>query len=286
MNRPSINVGSIRNFYFDELRHNDALRGAPVYALASYSCYMTDLLWSQLFSKKLGGKILKLYTTTGKSVTLAGFDDLPPTGKPETSADYLLRRVRSDYRYEDHGETELHDRFVAIRELRGGDSDVPTGLIYYFNPKSHIKYWLWVSVAHRRIYGDLTVWGNVASHFLNPWVAARLPQEEPLSQECKLTKDKAYQQIKRWRRPISLELVACDELNFLADDYTGLQQAIVKAHNSYAEDLIRSNLTPIVRGTEAETNLLFWRNEYYPAMPEMPRVYNVRRYMNMLELMR
>lgn len=286
MHKTPINVSNLRRFYFDELHNNQSLRAAPVYVLSSYSCYMTDLMWCELFAPRLGGRILRLFTTTGKSLVLNDFDESQVEGEPETYADYHVRKVKSNYRYEDHGASELRDRFVAIREIRGGDADVPTALVLYFNPSSQIKYWLWLSVAHRRLYGELGVWGNVVSHFLNPWIVTRVPEEEPMHLECKLTRDKEGQTIKRWRSPISLDLVACGEINFLEEPYYEFQRAIVAAHDAYSEDLVRSNLTPIIRGTEAETKLLFWRNEYYPPMPEMPRVYNVRRYLSALEALR
>ena len=73
-------------------------------------------------------------------------------------------------------------------------------------------------------------------------------------------------------------MIACDEIDFLSSDVSIFRQAVCKAHNSRSETYIREYLTPMVRGTDAETRYIFWRNEYHPKLPELSMVWNIKRY--------
>jgi len=112
------------------------------------------------------------------------------------------------------------------------------------------------------------------------WTSTKLPDDEKLQLECRLTRSR---QGRKRRSPSSLDLIACDEIDFLRGDYLDFQRAIVKAHSSMAESYVRAILNPTLRGTEAESKLLFWRNGYYPppGSTEIPKVYNIRRYVDL-----
>jgi len=97
--------------------------------------------------------------------------------------------------------------------------------------------------------GEYTTWGKVVVHFTNPWKPTILPETEDrdLQTECKSTLSR-FKRERKWRRPASLDLIACDEIDFLQSDVLTFRRAITKAHDSEAETFIRKYLTPIVKG--------------------------------------
>jgi hypothetical protein len=272
-----LSIKKLRKLYSYEIRTNPSLKDSPIYVLASSSHYMSDLLMSEMFSGRKGGEIIDLISRSQRQQTLVSPKE---TYKPENStfyADYLVRKVTEAYNFEDHGADTLYNIFRRIREIRGGDRDVPTALVYYYGMG---VYWLWIYNPQRRQpNGEFTTWGNVVYHFINPWKSTILPESESrnLRTECRSTLGYLERE-RKYRSPASLDLIAFDEIDFLRSDTHSLRQAIVKAHDSESETYIREVLTPIVRGTEAETRYLFWRNEYYPRPPELSMVWNIRRY--------
>jgi len=271
-----LSMSRIKKIYNYELRTNPNLKDAPIHMLASYSHYMTDLLMSEMFSQRNGGDIIDLISRTQHQRTITSPEE---TYSPRTSTfygDYLVRKVTESYNYEDHGADTLPNIFHRVREIRGGDRDVPVALVYYYN----MIYWLWMYNPQRKQpNGEHTTWGKIVVHFTNPWKSTLLPETEDndLQIECKTTLSHLERE-RKWRRPASLDLVACDEIDFLRSDVLTFRQAIAKAHDSEADTYIRKYLAPIVRGTDAERRYLFWRNEYYPKPPELCKIWNIRRY--------
>jgi hypothetical protein len=237
---------------------------------------MTDLLNSEMFSDHKGGDIIDLISRTQRQQTLVSSQETYSPRRSTFYADYLVRKVTEAYNYEDHGSDTLYNIFNRIREIRGGDRDVPVALIYYYN----MIYWLWMYNPQRKQpNGEYTTWGKVVVHSINPWKTTILPESEneDLQIECKNPISR-FERERKWRSPASLDLIACDEIDFLRSDVLTFRQAIAKAHDSEAETYIRKYLAPIVRGTDAETRYLFWRNEYYPKPPELCKIWNIRRY--------
>ena len=271
-----LSINRIRKIYNFELRTNPTLKDAPIYILASYSHYMTDLLMSEMFSRRKGGDIIDLISRTQHQRTIVSPKETYSPHESTFYGDYLVRKVTEAYDYEDHGADTLHNIFTRVREIRGGNRDVPVALIYYYN----MIYWLWMYRPQRKQpNGEYTTWGKVVVHFINPWKLTTLPETEDkdLQIECRSTLSR-FDRERKWRSPASLDLIACDEIDFLRSDVLTFRQAISKAHNSEAETYIRQYLTPIVRGTDAEKRHLFWRNEYYPKPPELCKIWNVRKY--------
>lgn len=272
-----LSIKKLRKYYNYELRTNPTLKDAPIYVLASYSHYMTDLLNSEMFSRKKGGDIIDLISHTQHQQTLVSPRETYTPSRSTFYADYLVRKVTEAYNYEDHGADTLYNIFNRIREIRGGDRDVPVALVYYYGMG---VYWLWMYNPQRRQpNGDFTTWGAVVYHSINPWKSTVLPESEnkDLRIECRSTLFNLERK-RKYRSPASLDLIACDEIDFLRSDVQAFRQAVAKAHDSDAEAYIRECLTPMVRGTEAETRYLFWRNEYYPKPPELSMIWNIKRY--------
>lgn len=271
-----LNIKRIRDIYNYELRTNPTLKDAPIYIVATCSHYMSDLLMSEMFSERKGGDIIDLISRTQHQQTLVSPKETYSPQKSTFYADYLVRKVTEAYNYEDHGADSLYNIFTRVKRIRGGSRDVPVALVYYYN----MIYWLWMYTPQRRQpNGEYTTWGKVVVHSINSWKPTILPESEDkaLQIECKLTLSN-FERERKWRSPASLDLIACDEIDFLRSDVLTFRKAIAKAHDSEAETYIRRNLTPIVRGTDAETQYLFWRNEYYPRPPELCKIWNIRRY--------
>jgi hypothetical protein len=271
-----LSINRIRDIYNFELLTNPTLKDIPIYILSSCSHYMTDLLMSEMFSERKGGDIIDLISRTQHQRTLVSRKETYSPHKSTFYADYLVRKVTEAYNYEDHGSDTLYNIFTRVRETRGGDRDVPVVLIYYYN----MIYWLWMYNPQRKqSNGEFTTWGKVVVHSINPWEPTILPdsEDDDLRIECKSSVS-CFERERKWRSPASLDLIACDEIDFLRGDVLAFRQAVTKAHDSDTEAYIRKYLTPIVRGTDAETRYLFWRNEYYPKPPELCKIWNIRRY--------